>query len=85
MINNLTKYLTTPLKAGDRIICDGKEVCLCDEYWKKIRAIYEGKIPFIERGNYEIVINSEFSSASSPKLQLEFKSVGEPEKVRNMK
>jgi hypothetical protein len=81
-INNYqTMDLTVSLKTGDRLICDGQKVYLCDKYWKKVRSIYEGKIPVVETGNSEIVVNSEFSGSGSPKLQIEFKAVGEPVKV----
>ena len=81
-INNYqTMMLDASLKAGDRIICDGRKVYLCDRYWKKVRTVYEGKIPVVEKGKSEIAITSEFSSSGSPKLQLEFKSVGAPVKI----
>ena len=68
----------------DRLVCDSQKVYMCDKYWKKVRVIYEGKIPVLEKGNSEIVVNSEFSSSGSPALNLEFKSIGKPEKVMKM-
>ena len=47
--------------------------------WKKLRVIYEGKIPVLEKGSSEIVVTSEFTGPASPKLGIEFKSVGKPE------
>ena len=56
-INNYqTLDLNVSLKSGDRLICDGKKVYLCDKYWKKVMSVYEGKIPVLETGNSEIVV-----------------------------
>ena len=81
-INNYqTIDLDVTLKQGDRIICDGQKVFLCDKVWKKLKVINEGKIPVLEKGNSEIVVTSEFSSATSPRLGIEFKLAGKPEKI----
>jgi hypothetical protein len=75
--------LSVRLKAGDRVICDGQKVFLCDKTWNKQNVISSNKIPVIESGNSEIAVTSEFSGARSPKLAIEFKSVGKPEIVKN--
>ncbi|SDS33937.1 hypothetical protein SAMN05216490_0976 [Mucilaginibacter mallensis] len=76
-----TITLNAPLKAGDRVCCDGKKVYLCDKTWNKLSVISSDKIPVCGSGNNEIVATSEFSGDQSPSLDIEFKSVGEPEKV----
>jgi hypothetical protein len=82
-INNYqTIELNVALHAGDRIICDGQKVYLCDKLWKKIRPVYEGKIPVFEKGSSEIVVTSDFSGPGAPKMQIEFKTVGDPEEVK---
>ncbi|MGZ3756748.1 MAG: hypothetical protein ACXVAY_18405 [Mucilaginibacter sp.] len=73
--------LNVPLKAGDRIYCDGKKVYLCDKTWNKLSVISDDKIPVCGSGNNDIVVTSEFSGSQSTGLEIEFKSVGEPEKV----
>jgi len=81
-INNYqTITLSAPLKAGDRVCCDGKKVYLCDKTWNKLSVISSDQIPVCGNGNNEIVATSEFSGEQSPSLEIEFKSVGEPEKV----
>jgi hypothetical protein len=83
-INNYqTIELNTPLKAGDRVCCDGQKVYLCDKTWNKLSVISTNKVPVCERGNVEIVVTSEFSGSKSPNLGIEFKSVGMAEKVVN--
>ena len=69
------------LKAGDRLICDGKSVYVCDATWNKLKEIKVNAIPHLENGTNEVVVKSEFSSAKSPSLQVEFKTIGIAEKV----
>jgi hypothetical protein len=81
-INNYqTIELNSPLKAGDRVCCDGQKVYLCDKTWNKLNVISADKVPVCESGNVEIVVASEFSGSKSPKLEIEFKTVGKPETV----
>ena len=83
-INNYqTIELNVSLKAGDRVYCDGTKVYLCDKYWQRVRVISEDKIPVSGEGNSEVIVTSVFSRASSPRLAIEFKSVGKPERVIN--
>jgi hypothetical protein len=81
-INNYqTIKLNVPLKAGDRVCCDGSKVYLCDKTWNRLREISTDKNPLLESGNVEIEVTSEFSGNKSPKLEIEFKSIGKPENV----
>ena len=81
-INNYqTIELNAPLKAGDRVCCDGQKVYLCDNTWNRVSVISTDKVPVCENGNVEILVTSEFSGSKSPNLGIEFKSVGKPEKV----
>ncbi len=78
-INNYqTLDLNTELKPGFRIYCDGKRIFLCDNYWKKIKPIWDGKIPLLDKGSSEIVMTSDISNSSFPELAVEFKTVGPP-------
>ncbi len=82
-INNYrTLDMNVSLRSGDRIICDGNKVYLCDKTWNKIMVISDDKIPMLGNGNAGIVVTSEFTGASSPKLSIEFKTVGKPERVK---
>ncbi|MFA5814275.1 MAG: hypothetical protein WC865_01455 [Bacteroidales bacterium] len=81
-INNYQSLnLSVPLKAGDRVCCDGQKVYLCDNTWNKLSVISTDKVPVCESGDIEIMVTGEFSGHNPPKLELEFKSVGNPEKV----
>ena len=79
--NYQTMEINSPLKAGDRVLCDGQKVYLCDNTWNKLSIISNDKIPVLKKGNTEIIVTSEFSGTKSPKLEIEFESFGEPEKV----
>ncbi len=82
--NYQTLDLNISIKAGDRLVCDGKKVYLCDKTWNKLKVIYEGKIPVVENGDSEIVVTSDFTGPGAPKLEIEFKSTGKPEKVKKL-
>jgi hypothetical protein len=82
--NYQTLDLNIQMKTGDRLICDGKKVYLCDKTWNKLKVIYEGKIPVVENGDSEIVVTSDFTGSGAPKLEIEFKSTGKPEKVKKL-
>jgi hypothetical protein len=82
-VNNYQSVeLKVSLKYGDRIVCDGTSVWLCDKLWNKKGKIFEGKIPVFENGNSTIEITSDFSSPGAPELSFEFKSTGKPEVVQ---
>ncbi len=84
-INNYqTMDLNVIMKPGERLLCDGQKVYLCDRLWKKVKVIYEGRIPVLEKGSSEIVVSSEFTGPASTKLGIEFKSVGKPENIKKM-
>lgn len=76
-----TVELGETLKAGERIVCDGKSIFLCDATWNKIKEISNNQLPNWNEGTNEIVVKSEFSDREAPVLKLEFKSVGKPEIV----
>lgn len=83
-INNYqTLKLNATLRSGDNVCCDGQQVFLCDKTWNRLSVISTDKIPVCERGNVGITVTSDFSSNQSPKLEIEFKTVGSPEKVGN--
>lgn len=73
--------INVPLKANDIVCCDGQKVFLCDKNWNKLSVISNDKIPICEPGKVEIEVVGNFSSNQSPKLEIEFKTIGSPEKV----
>jgi len=82
-INNYqTIKLNASLKNGNRLVCDGTKVYLCDFTWNRIRELDAGKIPVLDKGNSEIEVLCEFKGTGSPKLELEIKSVGNPEIIK---
>jgi hypothetical protein len=74
--------ISVSLTSGQRVVCDGKKVYLCDRTWKRIREINCDKIPAISSGKTEIDVTCRFSDPDSPHLEFEFKSVGTPEQVK---
>ena len=79
--NDQTIEITEPIKAGDRIFCDGKTIYLCDATWNKVKEIKTAKLPAWVAGENEIVVKSQFSDNQAPVLKMEFKSFGKPETV----
>ena len=75
-----TLSIDVPLKAGDRIFCDGKTLWLCNSTWQKLKAL-PGSIPKLDSGINNIKVQSEFSGEQAPELVFDFKSVGNPEKT----
>ena len=75
-----TLSIDVPLKAGDRIFCDGKTLWLCNSTWQKLKAL-PGSIPKLDSGINNIKVQSEFSGEQAPELVFDFKSVGNPEKI----
>jgi hypothetical protein len=49
-----------------------------------MRVKYESKIPVVENGDSEIVVTSDFTGSGAPKLEIEFKSTGKPERVNKL-
>jgi hypothetical protein len=85
-INNYqTLEFNETLKAGERIVCDGKSIFICDATWNNRRDINVSQLPKWEKGTNEITIKSEFSERDSPILKAEFKSIGKSELVTAMK
>lgn len=72
--------IDVPLKAGDRIFCDGNSLWLCNSIWQKIKEL-PSNIPKLDKGINSIQMQSEFSGEQAPELVLDFKSVGKPEKI----
>ncbi len=73
--------LNETIKAGDRIICDGEAVYLCDTWWNKKKLLTDEKIPTFEKGQNTVSIKSSFSGPDAPQLEFEFKTLGEPRKI----
>ncbi len=69
------------IKAGDKLIVDGKSVYLCDEYWKKVKEIKVNAIPDWAAGKNEVVIRSDFSGELAPILKFDFECIGQAEMV----
>jgi hypothetical protein len=81
-INNYQSIeLNVPLKGGDLVYCDGQKVYLCDKTWNKLKVISTEKVPLCPGGSVKISVTSEFSDSLSPKLAIEFKTIGKPEVV----
>ncbi|MGJ7029690.1 hypothetical protein [Niabella hirudinis] len=76
-----TLTLDVELRAGERIYCDGKKIYQCDNNWNKIKELNSGSIPVLEKNNNEVQVAAAFSSATAPKLEIEFKSAGAAEIV----
>jgi hypothetical protein len=79
--NSHTLDIAQPLKAGDRLYCDGKEVYLCDSQWNKIRTVYSGKAPVWDAGANRITVRNKFSGNRAPALIFELKATGDAETV----
>lgn len=79
-----TLAINVPLKAGDRIFCDGNSLWLCNNTWQKIREIKSDNIPKLIKGENSIQVQSEFSGEQAPELIFDFKSLGKPEKIGKM-
>ena len=76
-INNYqTLEINEPVKAGDKLIIDGKSIYLCDATWNKLKEIKTHDLPKWSEGENEIVIKSNFSGEQAPVLKFDFKCVG---------
>ena len=76
-INNYqTLEINEPVKAGDKLIIDGKSIYLCDATWNKLKEIKTSVLPKWAEGENKIVIKSDFSSEQAPVLKFDFKCVG---------
>lgn len=82
LVNNYqTLELKVPLKAGDRIVCDGTAIYVCDATWNKLTTLTGISIPTVNKGANQVAVSSAFSSEQAPMLEFEFKMVGVGEKV----
>ena len=70
------------LKPGQNLYCDGENVYLCDDAWKKIRKVAVGKLPRVAKGGNGIVVKCDFSEQNPPTIKIDFKTVGEPVALR---
>ena len=85
-VNNYqTLEIDEPVKAGDKLIIDGKSVYLCDATWNKLKEIKVNALPKWNEGENEIVIKSDFSGEQAPVLKFDFKCIGKAEKVTSAK
>jgi len=76
--------IDVPIKAGDRIFCDGSSLWLCNSTWQKIKKLEDVIIPELAKGKNTIQVQSEFSGQQAPELIFDFKSVGKSEKIGKM-
>lgn len=71
------------LKAGDKLYSDGRQLYVCDSFWKK-KASYElPQTALWNQGTNKVVLQCDFSSPQAPVISFEFKAVGEAEAIRN--
>lgn len=88
LILNINNYqsitIKKPLKAGDRVFCDGKSIWLCDLYWRKLDEINGPDLPSLLTGENKIEVTGDFSGGEAPLLKFEFKTVGKPESVKKI-
>lgn len=85
IIIDLNEYQTIEiqetLKAGNKIMCDGKALYLCDGNWNKLKEIKIDSMPIWKAGDNKITVKSDFSGSEAPLLMFEFKTMGKPERV----
>ncbi len=72
------------IKAGDKLMCDGQVIYLCDATWNKLKELKIGSMPHWDEGKNEVVITSDFSGEQSPVLKFDFKTIGKPEAVKSI-
>ena len=81
-VNNYQSLIINePVKAGDRLMCDGKSVYLCDPYWKIVKSIPVDNMLSLQEGENKVEFSCDFSGDKAPVLQFEFKAVGSSERV----
>jgi len=79
--NYQTLDINESLRAGDRVYCDGERIYLCDNTWNKKKVLETNNLPIFENGDNQVSITSAFSKDSPLHLEIEFKSIGEAERV----
>jgi hypothetical protein len=73
--------LNDSFKAGDKVMCDGKAIFVCDANWNKKKQLPADSLPVWQAGVNSVTVNSDFSGNEAPALMFEFKMVGKPERV----
>lgn len=77
--------IPTTLKAGDKIYSDGRAVYVCDGCWKP-RAQYPLPATSLwSKGDNAVTVQCDFSSATAPVIELEFKALGNPQTITAQK
>ncbi|MBN2814385.1 MAG: hypothetical protein JXQ80_09925 [Bacteroidales bacterium] len=69
------------LKPGDRVMCDGKSIWLCDFYWKKLEELKVSGLSSFLKGQNKMDVTSDFSGDKAPVLKFELKVIGDPQLV----
>lgn len=70
------------LKAGDKIYCDGKNVYICDACWMPRSSYPVPENLSWEKGENQVSVQCEFSSSQAPSIDIEFKALGNEEKIQ---
>ncbi len=72
------------LKAGDKIYSDGKRVYVCDAYWR-VLSEYPLSAPVRwNKGHNKVSVQCDFSSSNAPFVNIEFKALGNKERINNI-
>ncbi len=69
------------LKAGDCVVYDGENMYITDAFWNPRKEISLTEYPTWSGGDNTVEVTGDFSGEQAPVLRLEFKVVGNPEKV----
>lgn len=70
------------VSAGDKIYCDGKKLCVCDQFWMPKQTIELAKAPKWIKGENKIIAKGEFSDEKAPYFEVEFKALGNAQSVK---
>lgn len=73
--------ISADLKAGNKLYCNGQNVYVCDEHWNILSAHPLSNVIEWNKGENKITAQCEFSSAKAPSIELEFKVLGNKEKI----
>ncbi len=80
LINNYrTIEISEELKAGQKLVCNGREIYICDANWNRLKSIPMAPLPNWEKGVNEIAVSSRFTGEPPVELNLECKFVGPSE------
>lgn len=91
VINNFTIELNNsqaleinyPVKAGDRIYCDGRKLFLCDRQWKTIKELDSSYLPQWQNGKNDIKLSGNMITEDAPRISLDFKTIGVAEQIHS--